>query len=178
MKSSIFQISNSKIWRISALKVYLQLNQKAARITLTKYDKPSLNMQKQIWANCPISIDFNLKTFRAEILQIFELLICKIDDFINSFWLYLSFTRHDFSRCQTRTFEQSWGWIWRRIWYFSPVPSHDIHKKIMTKGQTKSEWIYDVIDFLNYQPKNLKDFCPENLKSGRIKNIKALYYVK
>ena len=34
---------------------------------------------------------FNFKTFRAEILQIFELLIWKIDDFINSFWLYLTF---------------------------------------------------------------------------------------
>ena len=28
---------------------------------------------------------FNFKTFRAEILQIFELLIWKIDDFVNSF---------------------------------------------------------------------------------------------
>ena len=33
---------------------------------------------------------FNFKTFRAEILQIFELLIWKIYDFINSFWLYLT----------------------------------------------------------------------------------------
>ena len=35
---------------------------------------------------------FNFKTFRAEILQIFELLIWEIDDFINSFWLYLTFS--------------------------------------------------------------------------------------
>ena len=28
---------------------------------------------------------FNIKTFRAEILQIFELLVWNIDDFINSF---------------------------------------------------------------------------------------------
>ena len=34
---------------------------------------------------------FNFKSFRAEILQIFELLIWKINDFINSFWLYLTF---------------------------------------------------------------------------------------
>ena len=33
---------------------------------------------------------FSFKTFRAEILQIFELVIWKIDDFINSFWLYLT----------------------------------------------------------------------------------------
>ena len=39
---------------------------------------------------------FNFKTFKAEILQIFELLIWRIDDFINSFWLYLTFSR---SKC-------------------------------------------------------------------------------
>ena len=32
------------------------------------------------------------------------------------------------------------------------------------KGQIKSEWIYEVIDFLNYQLKNLKDFCPESFE--------------
>ena len=31
---------------------------------------------------------FNFKTFRSEIFQIFELLIWKINDFINSLWLY------------------------------------------------------------------------------------------
>ena len=31
---------------------------------------------------------FNFKPFRAEILQMFELLIWKINDFINSFQLY------------------------------------------------------------------------------------------
>ena len=44
-----------------------------------------LNMQKkfgQIVLHLKI---FNFKTFRAEILQFFELLIWKIDDFINSF---------------------------------------------------------------------------------------------
>ena len=35
---------------------------------------------------------FNFKTFRAEILQTIELLIRKIDDFINSFGLYLTFS--------------------------------------------------------------------------------------
>ena len=41
-----FQISNSRIWEITALKVYLMLNQKVVRITLSTYDKPSLNMPK------------------------------------------------------------------------------------------------------------------------------------
>ena len=31
------------------------------------------------------------KIFKAEILQIFELVIWKIDDFLNSFWIYLTF---------------------------------------------------------------------------------------
>ena len=31
------------------------------------------------------------------------------------------------------------------------------------KGQMKSEWIYEGIDFPNYQRKNLKDLCPESL---------------
>ena len=34
---------------------------------------------------------FNFRTFRTEILKIFELLIWKIDDFMNSFWFYLTF---------------------------------------------------------------------------------------
>ena len=36
---------------------------------------------------------FNFKTFRAKILRIFELLIWKIDDFINSFRLNLTFIK-------------------------------------------------------------------------------------
>ena len=47
-KSSNFQISNLKIWRISALKVYLKLKQKVVKIILSIYDKPSLNMQKKL----------------------------------------------------------------------------------------------------------------------------------
>ena len=40
---------------------------------------------------------FNFKTFMAEILQIFELLKWKIDDFINSFRVYLTFMKLIFS---------------------------------------------------------------------------------
>ena len=57
-------------------------------MTLSAHGKPSLNgveYAKTIWSNCPISRDIQLQTFRAEILQIFELLIWKINDFINSF---------------------------------------------------------------------------------------------
>ena len=32
---------------------------------------------------------------------------------------------------------------------------------VLCKGLIKSEWIYEVIDFPNYQLKNLKDFCSE-----------------
>ena len=64
MKSSLFQISNSKISRISALKVYLKLNQKVVKTTLSTYDKPSLNMQK-IGTNCPISRGIQLKNFQG-----------------------------------------------------------------------------------------------------------------
>ena len=39
----------------------------------------------------------------------------------------------------------------------TPVPN-------VPKGQIKSELIYEVIDFPNYQLKNLKDFCPESYK--------------
>ena len=53
-KSSIFQISKSKLWEITALKVYLKLNQKVIRITLSTYDEPSLNMQNKIGSSCPI----------------------------------------------------------------------------------------------------------------------------
>ena len=64
-KSSIFQISNSKIRRISALKVYLKLNQKVVRVTLSTNDKPSLNMQKKIGQIVLYLQIFNFKTFRA-----------------------------------------------------------------------------------------------------------------
>ena len=85
MESSIFQIINSKIRRISALKVYLKLNQKVVLKTLSTHDKPSLNMQKKSGQIVLYLEIFNFKTFRAEILQIFELVIGKMDDFINSF---------------------------------------------------------------------------------------------
>ena len=80
MKPFIFQIG-----RISALKVYLKLNQKVVLITLSTHDKPSLNMQEKSGQIVLYLEIFNFKTFRAEILQIFDLLIWKIDDFINSF---------------------------------------------------------------------------------------------
>jgi hypothetical protein len=50
---------------------------------------------------------FNFKTFREEILQIFELLVWKIDDFINSFGLYLTFSKKYSNRNYTHTLESS-----------------------------------------------------------------------
>ena len=74
MKTSIFQISNSKILRISVLKVYLKLNQKLVRITLITFEDTGLlkyaNILKQIVLY--LEIPFNFKTFKTEILQIFE----------------------------------------------------------------------------------------------------------
>ena len=35
---------------------------------------------------------------------------------------------------------------------------------VVGKGQIKSERIYEVIDFPNYQLKNLKDLCPESFE--------------
>ena len=36
--------------------------------------------------------------------------------------------------------------------------------ELVTKGQIKSERIYEVIDLPNYQFKTLKDFCPESFE--------------
>ena len=33
------------------------------------------------------------------------------------------------------------------------------------KGQIKSEWIYEIINFQKNDPKNLKDFCPKSFYS-------------
>ena len=35
------------------------------------------------------------------------------------------------------------------------------------KGQIKSEWIYEIINFLKNEPKNLKDFCPTYYKNSQ-----------
>ena len=54
-------------------------------ITLSTHGKPSLNMQHKSGQIFLYLEMFNVKTFRAEILQIIELVFWKIDDFINSF---------------------------------------------------------------------------------------------
>ena len=48
-------------------------------------------MTRKIWR---ISALCTIKTLRAEILQIFGVIFWKIDDFINSFWLNLTFSPH------------------------------------------------------------------------------------
>ena len=57
-----------------------------------------INFQKltrKIWR---ISVLCTIKTLRAKILQIFRVIFWKIDDFINSFWLNLTFTLSTYSR--------------------------------------------------------------------------------
>ena len=81
MKSSIFQNSNWKIWRISTLKGYIDWVLVFAIVHL-------------YFARCTTAniSNYSIKPFRAEILQIFQLLFWKIDDFINSFRLNLTFS--------------------------------------------------------------------------------------
>ena len=38
------------------------------------------------------------------------------------------------------------------------------------KGQIKSEWIYEIINFPKKDPKNLKDFCPMYYKNSQGRN--------
>ena len=119
MNTSIFQNSNSKIWRISFRKFWRWI---------------SLDIRaryRAIWPNfCIFKLGLSCvlkailttfwlsfkKTFRAEILQIYELLTWKIDDFINSFWLYLTFSSVLF-KCyfkQTLTPEYKWRDAYQR----------------------------------------------------------------
>ena len=39
--------------------------------------------------------------------------------------------------------------------------------KSLAKGQIKSEWIYEIINFPNNDPKYLKDFCPMYYKNSQ-----------
>ena len=50
-------------------------------MTLSAHGKPSLNMQKKSGQIVLYLEIFNFKTFRAEILQLFEVVIWKIDVF-------------------------------------------------------------------------------------------------
>ena len=59
---------------------------------MSTHGKPSLNTYAKKSGQIILYLEiFNFRTFRAEILQTFELVIWKIDDFINSFRLYLTF---------------------------------------------------------------------------------------
>ena len=51
--------------------------------------------------------------------------------------------------------------------------SNGIHKKNYPKGQIKSERIHEVIDFPNYQLKNLKDFWPESSEVEYLYTVRA-----
>ena len=55
-------------------------------MALSAHGKPSLNMQNKSSQIVLYLEIFNFKTFRTEILQIFEVVIWKIDDFKYSFF--------------------------------------------------------------------------------------------
>ena len=44
-------------------------------------------------------------------------------------------------------------------------------KQVHTKGQIKSERIYEIINFPKNDPKNLKDFCPMYYKKSQGRNL-------
>ena len=54
------KLATQKNWRISAIKVYLKLNQKVMRPNLSTYDEASC---KENVSNCPIFRDIQLQTF-------------------------------------------------------------------------------------------------------------------
>ena len=110
---------------------------------------------------------FNFKTFRSEIFQIFELLIWKIDDFINSFWLYvisqdlsnfLNFYNPYRAICQvdTRNCFISPGARWL-IWatnYCSFEPKHNGLKYFLIEGVLFSKSA--TLKFENFCPKSFE----------------------
>ena len=45
------------------------------------------------------------------------------------------------------------------------------YKRSQTKGQIKSEWIYEIINFSKNYLKNLKDFCYKNSQGRNPSNF-------
>ena len=82
---------------ISALKGFLKCNHKVALITLNTHDKPSLNMQKKSLVKLShISRDVQLQNFQGRTPSNFWVANLEIDDFIYSFWFYLTFIKYLF----------------------------------------------------------------------------------
>ena len=45
------------------------------------------------------------------------------------------------------------------------------------KGQIKSEWISEIINFPKNDPKNLKDFCPMYYKNSPGRNLSNFWVI-
>ena len=64
---------------------------------------------------------------------------------------------------ETRENLPQWGEI-NSVWAISisctNVAFTVFLQNVYTKGQIKSEWIYEIINFPKDEPKYLKDFCP------------------
>ena len=50
------------------------------------------------------------------------------------------------------------------------IESHDAIQAQLAKGQIKSEWIYEIINFPKNEPKNVKDFGPIYYKNSQGRN--------
>ena len=76
---------------------HLRLKKLKVRLNQNGFMESSIfqKMTPKIWR---ISVLCTIKTLRAKILQIFRVIFWKIDDFINSFWLNLTFTLSTYSR--------------------------------------------------------------------------------
>ena len=72
---------------------HLRLKKLKVRLNQNGFMESSIfqKMTPKIWR-------ISIKTLRAKILQIFRVIFWKIDDFINSFWLNLTFTLSTYSR--------------------------------------------------------------------------------
>ena len=53
------------------------------------------------------------------------------------------------------------------IWVHKKEVWTSSYQLLFTKGQIKSEWISEIINFPKNNPKNLKDFCPMYFKNSQ-----------
>ena len=110
-----------------------------------------------------------MQTFREEILRIFQLLIWEIDDFINSFWLYLTYSttafvqlfhvaEHIVKKSVSNFKRQQMQWYW--CWISFKCPCTNYKSRICTE-QTYGKMIADyILCFLIL--KKFVDFCKDN----------------
>ena len=86
-----------------------------------------LNMQK-IESNWPISRDIQLQNFQGRNPSNFSLVIWKIDDIINSFWLYLAFSSAHFTKTlKWGTFSQSHS---MHLWLNAQIENSNLERTL------------------------------------------------